>query len=335
MTSRRLTLAEIHQLAEEALTPHFSDYENVAAIASTVTSAERAGSASHGLFRIPGYIALVNNGSANPSARPVLETISPSAIRVDGDGGFVPLAHKTGLPRLAELAESQGIAVLAITRSFHYGALWPEISYLTERGLTGMAMTSSPPFMAPHGGTRPFFGTNPMAFGYPTPRGSALPAMIWDQASSLTARGEIMMHLKEGKQMPDIAGLDAGGRPSRDPAAILEGAQLPFGGHKGNAIALMIDLLAGPLIGEVCSYESGEPNNKIGGPAIGGEIIIAMNPALLGGPEALTRAERMFDAYLGQEGARLPGMRRAEAERQADREGVLVSEQTLKALEAL
>ncbi|MEM7669723.1 MAG: Ldh family oxidoreductase, partial [Pseudomonadota bacterium] len=114
---------------------------------------------------------------------------SPSACR--GDEGFAPLAQKFGLAPLAQAAKETGVAVLALTRVLHYAALWPETTALAEQGLAAIAMTSSPPFVAPAGGKRPFFGTNPMAFAWPRP--GAAP-MVWDQASSVMARGEVMMH---------------------------------------------------------------------------------------------------------------------------------------------
>src|SRR5690606_13009975 len=117
------------------------------------------------------------------------------------------------------------------------------------------AFTSSSPYVAPAGGKRPFFGTNPMSFSWPRRN---RPPMVFDQASSMMARGEIQIAARDGHEVPPGAGIDAEGRATTDPRAILEGAQLAFGGYKGASIALMIDLLAGPLIGEVTSIETGE-----------------------------------------------------------------------------
>ncbi|MEL6479397.1 MAG: Ldh family oxidoreductase [Pseudomonadota bacterium] len=332
MSTTMMSPAEIHALACETLRAHGCDERNAEAIADNMTAAERAGSASHGLFRLPGHVVNLKNGRANGRAQPVLSRITSAALRVEGDNGFAPVAHKTGLGPLADLARETGLAALAITRTMHYAALWPELQVLAEQGLAGIAMTSSPPFVAPAGGTKPFFGTNPMAFAWP--RGDQ-PPMIWDQASSVTARGEIMLHQLEGKPIPEGAGIDADGQPTTDPAAILTGAQLPFGGYKGSAIAMMVDLMAGPLIGEVCSFEAGPPNNTLGGPSLGGEIILAFDPTRLAGDDALAHGERMFEAYLGQDGTRLPGLRRGENRAKADREGVAVATATLDKIKAL
>ncbi|MEM0922682.1 MAG: Ldh family oxidoreductase [Pseudomonadota bacterium] len=332
MSTTTLSISEIHSLAVETLSTHGCDASNAEAIAANMTAAERAGAASHGLFRLPGHVVNLKNGRANGRAAPSLSRVAPAALKVEGDDGFVPLAHKTGLEPLAKLAKETGIAVLAITRTLHYAALWPELQVLADHGLVGIAMTSSPPFVAPAGGDKPFFGTNPMAFGWP--RGDQ-PAMIWDQASSVSARGEIMLHQMRGEPVAEGAGIDADGQPTTDPARILTGAQLPFGGYKGNAIAMMVDLMAGPLIGEVCSFEAGPPNNTLGGPSLGGEIILAIDPERLGGSGAGAHAERMFAAYLDIEGTRLPGARRGAARAVAESEGVAVADATLEKIRAL
>ena len=211
------------------------------------------------------------------------------------------------------------MAALAIRRTHHYAALWPETQGLAEAGLVAMAFVNSPPYMAPAGGKRPFFGTNPMSFAWPRPGGGA---MVWDQASSAMARGEIMIAKRDGHVLPPGAGIDRDGNPTTDPAAVLEGAQLPFGGYKGAAIALMVDLLAGPLIGEVASWEAGEEDNGDGGPATGGELILALDPARFGAGDALARGERLFERLLAMKGTRLPGDRRIANRARTSTEGV-------------
>ncbi|MEM7669724.1 MAG: Ldh family oxidoreductase [Pseudomonadota bacterium] len=187
-------------------------------------------------------------------------------------------------------------------------------------------------FVAPAGGRRPFFGTNPMAFAWPRP--GAAP-MVWDQASSVMARGEVMMHKMHGDRVPDGAGIDSEGNTTGDPDAILTGAQLPFGGYKGSSIALMIDLMAGPLIGEVCSFEAGPPNNTLGGPSLGGEIILALDPVHFAGDGALDHGERLFQALLAEGGTRIPGSRKGPMGEAADRDGVAIADETLAKIHAL
>ncbi|MEM7423854.1 MAG: Ldh family oxidoreductase, partial [Pseudomonadota bacterium] len=162
---------------------------------------------------------------------------------------------------------------------------------------------------------------NPMSFAWPRAGGKT---MVWDQASSKMARGEISIAMRDGHPIPEGAGLDTHGNPTTDPAAILAGAQLPFGGYKGGAIALMVDLLCGPLIGEVSSVEAGDEDNGDGGPATGGELILAFDPARFGADDWAARGERLFEAMLAQEGVRLPADRRYAARKRTEAEGISV-----------
>jgi delta1-piperideine-2-carboxylate reductase len=286
-----------------------------------MTVAERDLCHSHGLFRLPGYVTSLRSGKVNGKARPTARRIAPAVVQVDGDRGYAPLALQVGREPLAEAARANGIAALAIRRTHHFAALWIETSALAEMGLCAFAFTSYAPFVAPAGGKKPFFGTNPMSFAWPR-RGK--PPMVFDQASSMMARGEIQIAARDGHTVPLGAGIDADGNPTTDPNAILKGgAQLAFGGYKGASIALMIDLLAGPLIGEVTSYEAGEQDNKDGGPPAGGEFMIAIDPLRFGDREhVFDHAERLFAKLLEQEGTRLPADRRYENRKKTATTGI-------------
>ena len=321
MDNMRMTLSECRNLAIEVLTRHGCDAQNADAMATTITGAERDRAHSHGLFRIPGYVASLRSGKVNGHAAPRVERLAPSVVRVHGDRGFAPLALEIGRAPLAEAARETGMAALAITRSHHFAALWPETQALAEMGFVAFAFTSSKPYLAASGGKTPFFGTNPMSFAWPR---RDKPPMAFDQASAAMARGEVQIHLRDGKKVGDGVGIDADGNPTNDPAEILKGAQLPFGGYKGGSIAMMVDLLAGPLIGEVCSFEAGEQDIEDGGPATGGELVLALDPSRFGGEDAIAHGERLFARMLAQEGVRLPGDRRLIARQETPEAGIEV-----------
>lgn len=136
--------------------------------------------------------------------------------------------------------------------------------------------------------------------------------MVFDQASAAMARGEIQIAARESHEVPLGVGVDKYGEATKDPNEILNGgAQLAFGGYKGASIALMIDLLAGPLIGEVTSMEAGRRDPRDGGPPTSGELVIAIDPTRFGAAGTFSeRAEGLFDELCSQEGVRLPGERR-------------------------
>lgn len=321
MSSIHLTLDEVRSLGETCLVDQGADERNATATAAVMTAAERDGCPSHGLFRLPGYAASLASGKVNGYADPTVHELAPAVIRVDGDGGFAPLGLESGRPALIDRARSQGVAVMALVNAHHFAALWPEVEALCEANLIGLACTAYMPMVAPAGATEAFFGTNPLAFGYPRADG---PPMVFDQASAAMARGEIQIAARDGHSIPEGVGLDGTGQPTTDPAAVLAGVQLPFGGYKGSAIALMVELLAAGAIGERFSYEAVQHDNHDGGPARGGEFLLAIDPSRTGGDPTLGHSEGFFRALLGLDGVRLPGDRRHANRRRTHYEGVTI-----------
>ena len=235
------------------------------------------------------------------------------------------MAYQQALPLLIEKTRQCGIAALAINHCVHYSALFADVEPLTEAGLVALATTPSHAWVAPKGGGKPLFGTNPIAFGWPRDK---LPPFIFDMATSAAARGEIQLHQRAGKSLPEGWGIDSHGNATTDPQAVLDGAMLTFGGHKGSALAAMVELIAGPLIGDMTSAESLAWDNGAGGLPYGGELILALDPQRFLGEDAgrhLARAETLFSQMQAQ-GARLPGERRYQARLRSEQQGVEISQ---------
>ncbi len=329
-----LSLNEVSELAKSALIGQGFSVEQAAAIAETVTLAERDECHSHGLFRIPFYIKANSNPDTDARATPDLLVDDSAVVHVDGQNGFCPLALKTGLDPLCDKARQTGIAALAIHNCYNIAALWPEVEALANRGLVAFAFTCANAFVAPAGGTKPLFGTNPMAFSWPR---EAKPPLVFDQASSASARGEIQLRLRDGETIPEGWAIDSDGNSTTDPEAALAGAQLTFGGYKGSSLALMIELLAGALIGDVFSYESSAKDTHAVGAPFGGEFIIAIDPArcLIDGDAraARIRSEKLFEKILEQDGTRLPSQRRFSARETSLKNGVLIPETLVKQIQ--
>ncbi|MFO8065187.1 MAG: Ldh family oxidoreductase [Spirochaetia bacterium] len=360
----RLSLEEVAHLAERVCRAAGYSPSHAGAISRTVTAAERDEARSHGLFRIPFYVNALEEGGVSPDTEPEVSQPAPGVVRVDARWAFAPRALEVGLPYVAEAARESGIAALSVVNAFNVAALWPEVERLAEDGLVAMAFTASLSYVAPAGGSEPLYGTNPMAFAWPR---EGKPPLVFDQASSAAARGEIQLRKRDGESIPEGWAIDSAGEPTTDPAAALEGAQLPFGGHKGSSIALMIELLAGALLGDLFSFEASEADAAGTGAPRGGELIIAMDPQrFIPGPtettpatkstagdtsendgasgasaasqfehSPLAHAERLFSRVLAQEGARLPGDRRYAARRRTRAEGVSVPRSFYEELLAL
>ncbi len=134
----------IYDLSKKVLEFNGCNEENANAVAETVTHAERDGSISHGLFRIPGYVAALKSKKAKGNASPSNIFLTQNVIRVDGDYGFAPTAIKVGIPALVETTNKHGVGVLTITNTHHFAALWPETEALAEQGLIGILWKGHP-----------------------------------------------------------------------------------------------------------------------------------------------------------------------------------------------
>ena len=323
MENIKISIDEVHELGKACLEANGCDDANSQAVAATMAAAEADGCPSHGLFRLPGYVASLRSGKVDGHAVPTVERSTSGIVRVDGHGGYAPLALQYGCPALVQAAKASGLAALAVVNVHHFSALWVEIESIVKHELVVFAFTSYLPSVAPAGSTQPFFGTNPMAFGWP--RGDR-PPFVFDQASAAMARGEIMISARDGHQVPMGVGLDRHGEPTTDPNAIINGGtQLPFGGYKGSAIALMVDLLAGGLIGQAFSYEAALQDNKDGGPPRGGELLLAIDPNQFGDADGwCSHSNNFFDELVRLEGVRLPGSRRHANRERIAKEGTSI-----------
>jgi delta1-piperideine-2-carboxylate reductase len=306
MNTTELTLTEIYDLAHGALANNGCDAANADAVARTIAAAERDGARSHGLFRVPGYVTALRAGRVRGDANPTVTKRTAAFVHVDGAMGFAPLAIERGIPELAGAAHEVGVAVMTITDSFHFAALWPEVEALAAENLVGLACVNFDPTVAPYGGDRAIFGTNPLAYAWPRPGGDPVVA---DMATAAMSNGDLRLAAQAGERVGSGVGLGPDGAPSTDPARILEGVQLPFGGHKGSAIALLVELLAAAATGDTFSDDATKRADD-GGPTRGGEFVLALAPDVLAGPDHGKMTEGFIQRLAGMHGVRLPGARR-------------------------
>jgi len=321
MENQILSVAEIHKLAKETLMSFGADEFNAGAVADIVTMAERDGCVSHGLFRLPGYVATLKSGKVNGEAKPTVTKLAPAVVQVNGHNAFAPTALQVGRPALIEAAKTCGIAVMPLIGIHHFAALWTELEPVCEAGLAAFACTSYKPSVIP------------IAFGWP--RNGRAP-MIFDMATSVMARGEVGVAARDGHTLPEGVGVDADGNATTDPHKILKGALMTFGGYKGSSLSMMVELLAGAMIGESFSFEAAIRDNNDGGPPQGGEFLMAIDPSLVRGDDGWNdHAEGFFDKIYEQDGTRLPGDRRISNRVKHDKDGVEVSQIILDKISAL
>lgn len=330
-----LTFDELCQFIINILVKNGLSPSQANSVARVMAQAERDGCDSHGIYRLPGSVKLIRSGDLNLNAEPVITEVSTSIVRAAAGRGYSIPAFDHAVPALVAKAKETGIAALAINNCYHFSALWPEVEALAEHGLVSIAMTLGQHCVAPAGGTQPALGTNPFAFGWPRPKGYPF---VFDFATSIIARGDIEIFNIEGKPIPASWAMDSEGQPTTDPAKALKGALNTFGGPKGSALSIMIELLAGPMIADLTSHEANELDQGRGLTPLHGELVIACDPSVfLRGFDAdqyQAQAERLFQS-IEQQGARLPSARRYKAREQANKAGITISDQTYKDLKAL
>ena len=308
MCTVSLSLQEIFDLAKKTLLANGCDEETVNILSDLIMKAERDGSLSHGLFRLPAYVTGLKSGKINGKGRPEVKKISPSVIKVSGNNCLAPVVLNKSIPELIKAAKENGVAVLAINNSHHMAAMWPETEMIAEQGLVAFACTSYKPAVAPAGAIKPLFGTNPISFAWPRPGQTPV---VFDMATASMAMGEVQVAKREGHKVPIGTGLNKQGKETTDPGEIADGGVLlPFGGYKGSGIAMMVELLAGALVGDNFSYETAAKDNNDGGPPSGGEFILAISPDKLSGDDWNKHSDKFFDKMKSMDGVRLPGERR-------------------------
>ncbi len=213
--------------------------------ADLLLEAQMRGYASHGLLRLPRIVERIVNGVSSPTASGVHEWVSDCFLRVDGERGLGPVVALAALRTLIERARRSGIAIGAIRNSNHIGMLAWYGDYIAREGLITIAATTSEALVHPWGGSRALIGTNPLCIAVPaTPE-----PLVLDMATSLVSMGKIHDHANRGTAIPEGWALDADGNPTTDPTAAKAGAIAPFGGAKGYALGLALEVLVTSLAG--------------------------------------------------------------------------------------
>ncbi|ESJ18129.1 sulfolactate dehydrogenase, partial [Cupriavidus sp. HPC(L)] len=306
------------------------------ATAAALVRADAAGLASHGVSRVPMYVAHLRRDRVDGAAVPVLQTRNDekrAALLVDARCGFAFPACAMAIEQAIVRARELGVSVAAVTNSHHFGAAASHLEPVAAAGMIGIALGNSPAAMPAWGGRKPLFGTNPIAAVFP--RRGAAPVVI-DLSLSEVARGKIMVAAKAGQPIPLGWALDEAGQPTTDAAAALRGSMLPAGGVKGAMLALLVELLVMSLAGAQFGAEADSFFEDAGGRPRIGQVFLVLDPAAFSGEQVYhDRVEALLAAMLADPGTRLPGARREASQQRASREGIAVPAALLAELEAL
>ena len=303
-----LSLSELTALLQQIFERHGTSNAVAQVLADNCARAQRDGSYSHGVFRIPGYLASLASNWVDGQAIPQVEDVASGFIRVDAANGFAQPALAAARELLVEKARSAGIAVLAIRNSHHFAALWPDVEPFAEQGLVALSVVNSMTCVVPHGAQKPLFGTNPIAFAAPRADGNPI---VFDLATSAIAHGDVQIAARKGHSLPAGMGVDKHGEPTENPKEILDGgALLPFGGHKGSALSMMVELLAAALTGGNFSFEFDWKKHPGAQTPWTGQLLIVIDPSKSGGNSFAERSGELVRQMHAVGLERMPGDRR-------------------------
>ena len=280
-------IAALTERAAMCLRHAGSKVEEARLVAESLIEADRRGIYSHGLIRLPIYAEAAVAGGIVVNA-PMKWTRETGATAVfDAACGFGQTAMTHALEKAREIAGRFGTASVAVNNSSHYGAgaIWTD--QLAADGLVSMLCSTTGPLVAPYGARERVFGSNPLSVSFPT---ADEPVSV-DMATSAAAFGKIKEAYGAGRAIPDHWSIDSEGRPTTDAAAAMLGSLVPFGGHKGSGIAVIVELLAGAVAGGRFASETTDLWTDRSANTRTGHMLWVLDPVvLLGDDSGLKRA---------------------------------------------
>jgi L-lactate dehydrogenase len=309
--TERYSAARLIEFACALLVRAGLEPDKAADVAGILVEGDLLGHNTHGLALLPAYLNEIEKGSMTKAGEPEVVADFPSALTWDGRRLAGPWLVRRAIAAAIPRAKANGVCSVAIRRSHHIGCLAAYLQSVTDEGLMVLLTCSDPSIcsVAPFGGRREIFTPNPFAAAWPT---EGVPVML-DVSMSITTNGLTRRLYTEGKRFPGVWALTAEGEPTDDPAALYAkpaGTLLPIGGldhgHKGYALALLVEALTGALAG----HGRADPSEGWGASV----FLQVLNPACFGGAKEFRRqtehvaaACRATPPRAGIEHVRLPG----------------------------
>jgi uncharacterized oxidoreductase len=304
-------------------------------VAESLVGANLAGHDSHGVIHVPGYVAAIKSGGIMPAARPEVVGDGPSIVSVDGGWGFGQYGAHVCMDLAIDRAKQTQIAMVTMVRAGHIGRVGQWVEQAAQAGLIGMAGVSfgNGPFAAtPYGGAGKVLSTNPIAFGIPLADGATF---LSDFATTAVAEGKLRVAKAKGLPAPDGWLVDAEGRPTNDVDEFYErgGMLQMFGGHKGYALSLAVEILSIALSGADTVRGDGERYN--------GGFFIAIDPTAIrplgefsAAASAICDRVASVPAAPGSDGVLIPGQPESRNRQHRREHGIELAESTWEAIQA-
>ncbi len=315
----KITLSSAHRFARALLVAQSVPDDIAEDVAEHLVEADRCGYISHGLSILPNYRRAIEGGNVNPEGRATCVLDRGALMVFDGQGGFGQHVGKTVMTTAIERVREHGHCIVTLRRSHHLGRMGHYGEMAAAAGIVLLSFTNvinRAPVVAPYGGRVARLTTNPLCFAGPMPNGR--PPLIVDIATSAIAINKARVLAEKGEPAPENSIIDADGQPTTDASTMFgehPGALLPFGGHKGYALGVVAELLAGVLSGGGTI----QPENPRGGVATNNLFGLLIHPEMDLGLNWQSAEVEAFLNYLhatppapGFDGVQYPGEYEAE-----------------------
>lgn len=334
--TRRVSVDELRDLVMRILDRLGVPAEAARQQAEVWLEGDLRGHPSHGVQRLLVLASRLRRGLADPKAEPNMTWRTPTVLAVDGRRGLGPVVAFAALEAIADRVATQGIALAAIRNSNHLGMLAPYVERAAERSLVAIATTTSEALVHPWGGRVAMVGTNPLAIAVPA--GAETPVL--DMATGTMSMGKVIAHELYGVPLPEGAAVDADGWPTTDPSAAKHGAISPFGGAKGYAMSVALELLVASLTATALGREvkgtldEEHHCNK-------GDVLLCIDPVMVAGEDVGLQLQGFVEALRacppapGHEGVGVPGDGTRATRSVNARDGVPMSPTVLQKLHQL
>lgn len=211
--------------------------EDAETVAKNLVEADARGVYSHGIQRNSLYIKRFEKGGTSPTGRPFVEREFAATAVVNGDNAMGMVVCEYAMNKAIELGKKYGTGAVAITGSNHFGTCAHYIQQAVDAGMIGFVYTiNCGNIMAPWGGVDRVLGNNPFGMGVPCRKHADV---IMDMATSIVARGKIVVARKTHTPIPADWAIDTEGRPTTDADKAYWGCVQPFAGYKGYNLTFM------------------------------------------------------------------------------------------------
>jgi ureidoglycolate dehydrogenase (NAD+) len=316
------------------------DKDSAKSTAEVLATTDSWGIYSHGTRQLRNYIKKLKAGGINPKAVPEVISEGPSWAMLDGNSAMAMVTSCKTMEMAIKKAKTSGLGYAGVKNSTHFGAAAYYVNMAVKEDMIGLAMSNVDTNMTVPGARGSVIGNNPLA--YAAPAGEEYPIML-DIAMSKVAASKIYRAQQRNEKIPDGWIVDQDGLPTTDISRYpLVGSLLPFAGHKGYGLSLMVEILAAVLTGAAVTTDVKSWMLDLDKPTDEGHAFLAINvEAIMSVQVFKDRMDKMIRGIKnspkakGSERIYLPGEMEWEKREEALKSGIPLPKDVIDTLKGL